>query len=427
MWPGSRAFPLLTLKPVRMKKNLLFILILVFSSSTARAQVDFIWGKQFGTDGDERTRNLMIDSLNNVYVFGKTNGKVGKENFGKYDGFIVKIDSVANTIWAKQVGSKEEDDLTYAANDGLGNLYVTGYIGVDAKNTSIPNTDILIVKINSNGEIVWQKQYGTDSVDVGGSIAVTTKGDVYVIGSTKGTMGKTIKGKTDCFILHLDNKGDQLNILQFGTSADDQGYGITIGMDSNIYVCGTTEGNMAGENSGKSDMFWGIYSRDFKQQKMKQFGTEKFDCAYEIKTDSKNNIYIAGSTDWVLVPKQRLNGDCFLQKWNDKGEISWTEQFGTSNWDGINGLFIIQDKGVVVSGCMNNPMCQSFCKMYNDDGLLLWSRNFIAQGGRGTCGKGVCVSRQGYVYHVGYTGANLFSELRGIHDVFVIKLKADLK
>jgi hypothetical protein len=410
-----------------MKKNLLFILMLFFSISTAVAQVDFVWGKQFGSDSDERTRNLMIDSLNNIYVFGKTNGKIGKENFGKYDGFVVKIDSSANIIWAKQFGSKEEDDLINAAIDGSGNLYVTGFIGVDAKNTSIPNTDILVVKINSNGEIIWQKQYGSDSTDVGGSIAVSTKGDIYVIGSTKGVMGNTSKGMTDCAILHLDNEGNPLNILQFGTSADDQGYSITSGMDSNIYVCGTTEGNMAGENAGKSDIFWGIYSKDLKPIKMKQYGTVKSDAASEIKTDNKNNIYIAGSTDWILVPKEKLNGDCFLQKWNDKGERVWEEQFGTSNWDGINGLSIIKDKGIVVSGCMNNPKCQSFCKMYNEDGLLLWSRRFIAQGGRGTCGKGVYANRQGYIYHAGYTGANLFSELSGMHDVFLIKLKADIK
>lgn len=84
-----------------------------------------------------------------------------------------------------------------------------------------------------------------------------------------------------------------------------------------------------------------------------------------------------------------------------QADFIWGKQFGTSNWDGINSLFIIQDKGIVVSGCMNNPMCQSFCKMYNNDGLLLWSRNFIAQGGRGTCGKGFCVSRHGYIYHAG--------------------------
>jgi hypothetical protein len=410
-----------------MKYILLFILIIIFSFSTASAQVDFIWGKQFGSDRDERTRNLVIDSSNNVYVFGKTNGKLGKENFGKYDGFIVKIDGAANKIWAIQVGSKEEDDLFNAAIDGLGNIYVTGFIGVGAKNSSIPNTDILVVKVNSSGEVVWLKQYGTENVDIGWNIAVDTNGDIYVTGSTKGVMGSASRGKTDCFILHLDNEGNQLNVLQLGTSADDQGYGITIGTDSNIYVCGTTEGNMTAENAGKSDIFWAIFTKDLKQQKMKQFGTEKYDCATQIKKDSKNNFYITGSTDWTLDPKQKLNGDCFLQKWNDKGQICWTEQFGTSNWDGINGLAVIQDKGVVVSGCQNNPTCQSFCRMYNEDGTLLWSRNIIAQGGHGTCGKGVCVNQQGEIYHAGYTGANLFYKLRGGHDVFVIKLKADIE
>jgi hypothetical protein len=128
-----------------------------------------------------------------------------------------------------------------------------------------------------------------------------------------------------------------------------------------------------------------------------------------------------------LDPKQKLNGDCFLQKWNDQQELIWEKQFGTENWDGINGLALIQDKGVVVSGCQNNPMCQSFCRMYDEDGSLLWTRNFIAQGGRGTCGKGVCVNQQHYIYHTGYTGANLFSGLKGEHDVFLIRLKADIK
>ena len=188
-----------------------------------------------------------------MYVVGKTRGKVGKEYFGKYDGFIVKIDSSANTKWAIQIGSKEDDDLTYAAIDRSGNLYVTGHIGVDAEDKSIPDADILVVKINSDGEIVWQKQYGTDSTDVGGSIAVSSEGKIYVIGSTESVMGKTSKGKTDCVILHLDYEGNQLNILQFGTPGDDQGYGISTGMDSGIYVCGTTEGNLAGENAGKSE------------------------------------------------------------------------------------------------------------------------------------------------------------------------------
>lgn len=408
-----------------MKQSLFCILVFMFSASTANAQVDFVWGKQFGSDRDERTRNLVVDSANNIYIFGKTSGKIGKENFGKYDGFVVKIDSAANTVWAIQLGSKEDDDFFNGTLDRSGNLCLTGYIGAGTKRSSTPNIDILVVKISSSGEIVWQKQFGTDSVDIGGDITSGPNGDVYVIGSTQGVIGTASKGKTDCVLLHLDRHGNQLQVLQFGTPADDQGYALTMGLDSNIYVCGVTDGNLAAENAGKSDAFWGIFSPDFEQIQMRQFGAEKSDIADAIGTDGKNNVYIAGSTDWTMNPKQKLEGDCFLQKWNEKGDLIWTRQFGTDNWDGINGLAILQDNKVVVSGCMDNPACKSFCRMYDDDGVLLWSRNFIAQGGRGTCGKGVCIDRQGYIYHTGYTGANLFSELRGAHDVFLIKLKAD--
>ena len=89
-----------------MKKTLLYFIAFAFSFSTTYAQADFVWGKQFGSERDERTRNLVVDSLNNVYVFGKTSGTVGKENLGKYDGFVVKVDSAANTVWALQLGSK---------------------------------------------------------------------------------------------------------------------------------------------------------------------------------------------------------------------------------------------------------------------------------------------------------------------------------
>jgi hypothetical protein len=65
--------------------------------------------------------------------------------------------------------------------------------------------------------------------------------------------------------------------------------------------------------------------------------------------------------------------------------------------------------------------------MYDEDGSLLWRQDFVAQGGRGTCGKGICINPQGDIYHAGYTGANLFSDVRGGHDMFLMKLKLERK
>lgn len=391
---------------------------------SVNAQVNFIWGKQFGSDNDEKARNIISDTLNNVYVFGKTKGEFGGETFGKQDGFVVKIDSAANIVWKVQIGSKYDDDIKQATVDASGNIYITGQIGIDRLDSSENNDDVLVSKINSSGAIVWQKQFGTDSMDVGRNIIVVPNGDLYVIGDTKGVMGIKSEGKTDCFILHLDNDGNQLNVIQFGSPGDDGLWGVTVGIDSRIYVCGSVGGKLVNEITGVSDAFLGIYTKQLEQIKIRQFGAHDYDFALAIKTDSKSNIYIAGNTGGDFGAKQEGGGDCFLLKIDETEEVKWIKQFGTKNWDGINGLDIFQDNKVVVSGCMNYPFCQSFCRMYTEDGDMLWERKYVASGkGGGTCGKGITMDRKGYMYHGGYTGANLFSNLRGKHDIYVIKLK----
>jgi hypothetical protein len=129
----------------------------------------------------------------------------------------------------------------------------------------------------------------------GDNLIVDTNGDIYIIGTTKGVLESISDGKEDCFILHLDTEENQQNILQFGTSGNNHGYGKTVGQNSTIYACGVTNGDMVAKNVGKSDIFWGIFTKKLEHQDMKQFGTNEIDYAIEIKTDKKN-IYIAGST-----------------------------------------------------------------------------------------------------------------------------------
>ncbi|MEJ2055433.1 MAG: SBBP repeat-containing protein [Calditrichaceae bacterium] len=365
-----------------MKKHVIFILIILGGMYSIKAQVNFIWGKQIGVAQDDKARNLVNDNFGNIYIFGKTNGIIGEQSFGKEDGFIIKLDSTAKLIWKIQIGTPEKDDLLKGATDDLGNLYVTGYAGMSGN--QLVNRDILVIKINNKGKIAWQKQFGTEANDIGSDIAVSSDGDIYVTGETEGTLADTSYGDKDCVILHLDNAGNQLDAIQFGTPAADGIYGMTIKNDSRIYVCGSTAGDLVKSNAG------------------------------------------VGSTNGDLGAKQNGEGDSFIQKLSENGDIFWTKQFGTNKWDGTNGLDIINDDKILASGCLNYPNCRSFCRMYDADGNLLWSENHIVQGaGGGTCGKGICIDGKGNIYHTGYTGANMFSDLKGEHDIFVVKFKID--
>jgi hypothetical protein len=410
-----------------MKRIFFIISALILMSVTATyAQPDFIWGKQFGSEQDDKTRNLVADISGNIFIVGKTTGKLGQECYGKSDGFIAKIDSTARLLWIQQIGSKENDELKHADVDMLGNLYAVGYICPDDINRP-KDTDIFVVKVDSNGKTIWEKTYGTDAPDTGENIVVANDGTLYLTGSTKGSMSGSTSGKEDCFILHLDTDGKIIHSVQFGTSECDLGAGLTIDEDSKIYVCGATRGNLAAQNAGGDDLFWGIFTRELKQIKLVQSGTNKGDYVGEIRTDKTGDIYISGSTDGDMACPQIGNTDAFLQKWSKKGQIEWTKQFGTGNWDGVHSICVLQNKGVLISGCQNYPKCQSFCKMFDKNGSLLWDRYLIGQGeGGGTCGKDIFIDNKGFLYHAGYTGANLFSDLKGMHDLFLIKLKIDI-
>ena len=140
--------------------------------------------------------------------------------------------------------------------------------------------------------------------------------------------------------------------------------------------------------------------------------------------DKEGNIYVGGSTGGDLAGKQQGEGDCFLAKINSNGDRVWTQQFGTEKWDGVLGIDMNESvsDNIIVSGCQHWPACQSFVRMYKSDGSLVWIRNSVASGKfGGTCGKGVCIDRKGNVYHTGMTGGNLFNSVLGQHDIFVVK------
>jgi hypothetical protein len=288
--------------------------------------------------------------------------------------------------------------------------------------------DIFIVKYNPQGEIEWENQFGSDSIDIAKGIYADNKGYIYVTGMTGGTLGQASLGKTDCFILKLDNKGNHLFTSQFGTPGDDCSYAITGGSDSDIFVCGTTWGDIGGKSKGFIDGFTGHFTDTGDLIKYNQFGSEGFDIAMILYVDNERNIYIGGTTSGNFACQQIGEGDGFLLKINEKGDILWNNQFGTKTNDGVRSIDYnskISDN-ILVSGVLNLPPAQAFIRMFKKDGTLLWERKFIAEGrDLATSGKDVGFDNKGNFYHLGLTGANLFSPLIGESDVYLVKIGLD--
>jgi len=202
---------------------------------------------------------VTTDSSGNIYVTGYTRGGLdGNTNSGSYDIFLVKYNSSGTKQWTKQLGTSSTDIGNDVTTDSSDNVYVTGYTGggLDG-NTSSGNHDIVLVKYNSSGTKQWTKQLGTSSGDYGNDITTDSSGNIYVTGFTeRGLDGNIHSGNDDIFLVKYNSSGTKQWTKQLGTSSTDYGSGVTTDSSGNIYVTGSTSGELDGNTHfGDRDIF----------------------------------------------------------------------------------------------------------------------------------------------------------------------------
>jgi hypothetical protein len=305
--------------------------------------------------------------------------------------------------------------------DNSGNIYITGFTLGSLAGKNKGKEDIYLVKYNSNGSFVWQKQIGTDSTDVAKGICTDNDGNVYLTGFTGGKLGEEQFGSTDAFIMKIDHNGNIIRTVQFGTPENDMGYSVVTGMNNDLFMCGTTSGNIGGKNAGMMDSFTAHFTNDLKNPGFSQFGSEGFDIALVLHADAENNIYVGGSTSGDFAGTQAGEGDCFLLKQDSKGKILWKKQFGTAHHDGVRGIDVTDR--VIISGILNLPPEKAFIHIYNSEGNLQWEKTFETNPPEaGTSGKDVIADREGFT-HLGLTGSTLFGPVIGGHDMYIVRYK----
>jgi uncharacterized delta-60 repeat protein len=298
---------------------------------------------------------VATDSSGNVYVAGGTNGGLdGNTNAGNTDLFVVKYNSSGTKQWTRQLGSSSRDSANGVATDSSGNVYVTGMTngGLDGcKNAGIE--DLFVVKYNSSGTKQWTNQLGSSSRDSANDVATDSSGNIYVTGTTYWELdGNTSAGKADLFVVKYDSSGTWQWTKQNGTDRYDEARGVATDSSGNVYVTGYTEGGLDGNTSvGKADLFVVKYNSSGTKQWTKQLGTWDSDFANGVATDSSGNVYVTGSTYRNLDGNTSAgNADLFVVKYNSSGTKQWTKQLGSSSRDYANGIVTDSSGSVYVSG-----------------------------------------------------------------------------
>jgi|GEM_PF-2417837 len=317
-----------------MRKTFLFLIIILLSLADIVFGQEIEWINQFGTPDIDIALGVVSD-INGIYVVGLTQGiLLGQSAFGAPDAFIKKYNSNGKVIWTRQFGTAFYDIGRAVSIDSMGNIYVVGETrGVFSGQLKRGGVDMFIRKYNSNGDEIWTKQFGTPFGDAVFGISIDAINSVmYITGFTNGVFPDQISfGGSDAFISKFNFNGDEIWTKQFGTSKVDIGVSIFVYLDD-VYIAGGTDGELLGQvnSGGPADVFIRKYNSSGDEIWTRQFGTSENDSPGGIIVNS-NGIYVGGSTIGTFSGQINFNGgrDAFIRRYDINGNLIWTRQFGS--------------------------------------------------------------------------------------------------
>ncbi|MCX6235841.1 MAG: hypothetical protein NT175_14185, partial [Bacteroidetes bacterium] len=348
-----------------MKKILLyfpFILIIHLNAQTPCNE----WVSSFGGSTSDIGWLIARDDLGNVYISGEYTSPViyfGNDtifNNGNMDAYILKINPDGIPQWCFTVGGSNEDRPRGLCTDLEGNIISAGRfysptltIG-DSVFINHGGSDIYLFKLNSDGEVIWARSFGSDgTIEFGFQVDVDSENNIVMTGYYNGysiTFDNYIltnyeEGYDDMLVVKFDSSGNVLWARDAGGDNDDRGLRLTIDQSDNIYVSGHFgSSTMYMEpfslvNTGSHDIFLAKYDSNGDEKWLKGVQGSGPDYPYDVAIDNFGSVYTTGyfESPFIKFDSHIIynNGyiDLFLAKYDSLGNNVWARSFGGSGTD----------------------------------------------------------------------------------------------
>jgi len=198
--------------------------------------------------------------------------------------------------------------------------------------------DVLLAKLDPDGNVLWQKTYGGTDNDYAFSVRQTSDNGSIVIGRTE-SFGA---GQSDVLVLKLDPDGNIQWQKVFGGPDRDWGREIIQTTDGGYFFCGHTLSSGAGNYD-----FWMMrLSPDGSRLWERTLGGTGHDIACSTVQTSDGGYAVAGYTSSAGAGKD----DILVVKLDDAGVLSWQKTYGTVAYDGACRIQQLPDRGYVLIG-----------------------------------------------------------------------------
>lgn len=362
-----------------------------------------IWSTFYGGIGDEYGYKVVVDSDNNPYLLGYTNGNdilvsssgvFQSSSNGSYDAFVVKLDSSGNFIWGTYYGGNGGEFALSADIGNDDNVVIGGY--TSSTNLPMQNAhqslmggalDAFVAKFDSTGALLWSTYCGgTNSEDVH-TLHVDGQNNVIIAGETyssdfpasSGAYQVNNAGNLDVFVSKYSSSGVRVFSTYFGGFNAEDANALCSDSDGYIYLAGYTESldfPVIGSNvyqgikNGGKDAFVAKFTGAGMPIRSTFFGGGAEDRFTVARLSSSNALYLGGytlSSDLPIigVPYQSTNAglsDGFYVKLDTALTPNYSTYIGGSSAEYLNDLSINSNHLLTFSGftsSTNFPVTQN--------------------------------------------------------------------
>jgi len=354
-----------------------------FDSETVTVTISnfLVFSKTFGIiENDELGRSILQTADSSMIILGENGNDI----------LLIKSDRYGDVEWQQSFGGSQLDLADHIEQTSDGGFIISA----TTESYGLGGKDIWLIKTDPSGLIEWNTYLGTPHDDHAGQVLETSDGGFILIGD----QDNSGQGDSDIWLIKTNSQGDSLWTRSYGGTQSDQGYDILADEDGGFVLLGSTES----QGNGGKDIWLFKIDVNGNEQWSHTYGNGSDDVGhsmihtydggymirYVIESYGEGNTAvgllrlgpnreevwtrtIGGSKGIAGTSFQRIsddeyvmscslfdNGDnaynAYLIKINDSGDILWDASFGDIENDKARSVIQTLDGGYAMVGSTNN-------------------------------------------------------------------------
>ena len=226
-----------------------------------------LWDKVYGGTENEPGGtfgeiDMLVNSQGNIVIAGRSHssisGTITDTSNGSGDMFVFEIDTAGIVLWNKLIGGSSLD-----ACNGIIECNAGGYMLLGSTQSPMDGdiqeppkgiVDLLFVRLDANGNMMWNKRFGGNASNLGYDVIEDLRGGFIGIGSTNSPVSYDVSepsyGMLDYWVIKIDSSGNKIWDKRFGAQGDDRGHKLIQLPDTSLILLGRSQ---YGSSPSKTD------------------------------------------------------------------------------------------------------------------------------------------------------------------------------